>query len=319
MSETTVRVRPIAEADLSDYVRWFNDPEVTQWLARDAGVTFEEEREWFDSLSPRAFPEAIEVDGRHIGGIALRVRDDGATAVFALFIGEKSYWGRGYGTAATRQMLRVGFEERGLRRIELETWAHNVRAQRCYRTCGFRYEGVRRQTLLKGGRWIDAVMMAILHEEWDALQRPPSDRLCELSTQHIAEIIGVWEQAGLWPHTGEDVDTVHVALARMQQSAIGWREAGELVGTAFGAWDGFRGWLYRVAVIPTHRRKGIASAMVAEIERRLIAGGARQINLMMRAGDDQARALYTRLGYELSDASLMSKRFPAPPGDAGIE
>jgi RimJ/RimL family protein N-acetyltransferase len=321
MNQTAVRLRRITEADLPARVRWFNDPEVTEWLVHEGERTLEQEREWFATLSSRELPEvlAIEVDGRHIGDAALRNLGNGVTADFGILIGEKSCWGHGYGTAATREVLRMGFDERSLHRIQLNALATNARAIRCYEKCGFRREGLQRQTVLKRGALADLVIMGLLREEWDALQRPPSDGLCELGPNDVMEIIGVWEQVGLWPHTGENVETVRAALVRMQRSAVGWRDAGALVGTAFGGWDGFRGWLYRVAVIPTYRRKGIASAMIGEIERRLVTGGARQINLMMRAGDDQARALYTRLGYQLSDASLMSKRFPAPPGDTGIE
>jgi RimJ/RimL family protein N-acetyltransferase len=319
MNEPTVRLRPVTEADLPDRVRWFNDPDVTDCLVHESEGTLEQEREWFATLSSRELPEvlAIEVDGRHIGDAALRSLGDGVTADFGILIGEKSCWGCGYGTAATREMLRIGFDERSLHRVQLSALATNMRAIRCYEKCGFRREGLQRQTVLKRGALLDLVIMGLLREEWDALQHPSSDGLCELGPNDVMEIIDVWEHVGPWRHTGEDVEAVRAALVRMQQSAVGWREAGELVGTAFGGWDGFRGWLYRVAVLPTQQRKGIASAMIAEVERRLIAGGARQINLMMRAGDERAHALYTRLGYEDSDADLMCKRFsPAAGGTA---
>jgi RimJ/RimL family protein N-acetyltransferase len=51
MSEPTVRLRAITEADLPNYVRWFNDPEVIQWLSREPGLTLDEEREWFKRIS----------------------------------------------------------------------------------------------------------------------------------------------------------------------------------------------------------------------------------------------------------------------------
>jgi RimJ/RimL family protein N-acetyltransferase len=170
MADAQVRLRPITEDDLPDYVRWLNDPQVTQWLLRDPGMTLEQEREWFAHISASDYPHvmrAIEVDGRHVGGCGLIVHD-AHTANFGIHIGEKSYWGTGCGAAATRDMLRIGFEERGLHRIYLETWTHNTRAIRCYEKCGFRHEGVRRQSHLKGGKWVDAVMMAILREEWEA-------------------------------------------------------------------------------------------------------------------------------------------------------
>jgi RimJ/RimL family protein N-acetyltransferase len=174
MGEARVRLRPITEADLPDYVRWLNDPEVTQWLSREPGLTMDEEREWFARKrdDDRELVLAIEADGRHIGGCGLHISEDELTATFGIHIGEKSCWGRGHGAAATREMLRIGFAERGLHRIQLETWTHNTRAIRCYEKCGFRREGVRRHAYLKGGEWNDAVMMAMLRDEWERNPSP---------------------------------------------------------------------------------------------------------------------------------------------------
>ncbi|UCH34925.1 MAG: GNAT family N-acetyltransferase [Armatimonadota bacterium] len=318
MNEVTVLLRPITEEDLPDRVRWFNDPGVTEWLVREGGErTLEQEREWFARISSPECTQmvlAIEAAGHHIGATALHFSDDAPIATFGIVIGEKSRWGHGWGIAATREMLRIGFEERGLHRIQLEVWAGNPRAIRCYEKCGFRHEGMLRQAVLKRGALVDLVVMGLLREEWQALQQCPSDGLCELGPQDVADIIGVWEQVGLWPHVGEDREVVRQALMLRRNVLCGWRMSGALVGTAIGAWDGFRGWLYRVAVLPAYRRQAIASALVTEIERRLAKAGAYQINLMMRTGDDQARALYARLGYEPFEAGLMRKRFPIPAG-----
>jgi RimJ/RimL family protein N-acetyltransferase/GNAT superfamily N-acetyltransferase len=312
MAEARVRLRPLTEADLPNYVRWFNDPEVTRWLMRESGMTLEQEREWFARISSPDFNgviRAIEAEGRHIGGTALHPDESRLVANFGIHIGEKSCWGKGYGAAAAREMLRIGFGERGLHRIQLETWSDNIRAQRCYLKCGFRFEGIRRQAVLKGGHWLDAVMMAILREEWQASQRPAPDGLCDLGPEHTSEVIALWEHVGLWPHVGEDQAVIRRALTLNRDFACGWRISGRLVGTAIGAWDGFRGWLYRVGVLPAYRRQGIASALVGEVERRLVGAGARQINLMTSSGNEEARAFYVHLGYERSEADLMRKRF----------
>lgn len=173
MMKPVVRLRPITEADLPDRVRWFNDPEVTKWLVHEGERTLGQEREWFATLSSRELPEvlAIEVDGRHIGDAALRNLGNGVTADFGILIGEKSCWGQGYGAAATCEMLRIGFSERGLHRVQLDALATNARAIRCYEKCGFRREGVQRQTVLKRGVLADLVIMGLLREEWEARRR----------------------------------------------------------------------------------------------------------------------------------------------------
>ena len=172
MGEARVRLRAITEANLPDYVRWLNDPEVTEFTALESGnATLEGEREWFAQISDpdsRNRNLAIEVDGRHVGNCALMPDGAGRTAGFGIIIGEKAAWGKGYGTAALREVLRMGFEEMGLHRIHLEAFGGNARGLRCYEKCGFRREGLHRQARWKRGRWVDVVSMAILQEEWEA-------------------------------------------------------------------------------------------------------------------------------------------------------
>ena len=171
MSEAQVRLRPITEADLPDYVEWLNDPEVTQFLQTEGPVTLEDEKAWFQRVNGPDSGErnwAIEVDGRHIGNCALHLHESGQIAGFGIIIGDKTQWSKGYGSAALRELLRIGFEEMGLQRVHLTAFAGNTRGIRCYEKCGFRHEGLRRRHFLKRGKWCDDVCMGILREEWEA-------------------------------------------------------------------------------------------------------------------------------------------------------
>ena len=87
-------------------------------------------------------------------------------ATLGIVIGEKEYWGKGYGTEAVKTMLRYAFHELGLNRVELETYSFNPRAQRCYERAGFRREGVRRGALYRDGKFHDIIIMGILREEF---------------------------------------------------------------------------------------------------------------------------------------------------------
>jgi len=313
MSKAQVRLRTVTEADLPDYVEWLNDPEVTQFTQIESGgITLEGEREWFRRVSgPDSTTRtwAIEAEGRHIGNCALMPEASGEIAGFGIIIGDKRQWSKGYGTAALREVLRIGFEEMGLQRVHLTALAPNARGIRCYEKCGFRREGVRRRHFLKRGRWFDVVCMGMLREEWEARRGCAAAGLCPLGPEHVDEVLALWSQTDLWPHTCEDRAFIAGALARNREFALGWRVSGELVGTAIGAFDGFRGWIYRVAVRPDHRRRGIASTLVGEVETRLAAAGVRQINLMVYKPSAQAHLLYAKLAYEPSEVDVMRKRF----------
>ena len=74
-------------------------------------------------------------------------------------------------------------------------------------------------------------------------------------------------------------------------------EDGPLVGVVMGAYDGRRGWIFRLAVDPLRRRQGIGRALVEELERRFVAMGVDRVRLLTLTANGGARAFWERLGY----------------------
>ena len=170
-----IRLRAIERTDISTFLRWFNDPEVRQYLLMYEPMSRAREERWFeerlgardDYLLGIEAPEGE--DWRLIGNCGLRNVDwENRTAVLGITLGEKDYWGQGYGTDAVRTMLRFAFAELNLHRVELEVFDYNPRAQACYRKAGFQHEGTRRQAFYRQGRYHDVHLMSILREEFMA-------------------------------------------------------------------------------------------------------------------------------------------------------
>jgi RimJ/RimL family protein N-acetyltransferase len=81
-------------------------------------------------------------------------------------VGEREFWGKGYGSDAMTLVLRYAFTELNLRRVTLNVFEYNPRAIRCYEKLGFQHEGrVRKYMKRERQRW-DLVYMGILKEEW---------------------------------------------------------------------------------------------------------------------------------------------------------
>jgi len=78
-------------------------------------------------------------------------------------------------------------------------------------------------------------------------------------------------------------------------------DAGRLVGTLIAGWDGWRGNMYRLAVLPAYRRQGVATALVGEAERRLRALGARRITALVIGDHDWATGFWRAAGYEVDE------------------
>jgi RimJ/RimL family protein N-acetyltransferase len=118
-----------------------------------------EEKGWF----------VIEVDGKVIGSIGLhhKHRRDGSSQ-FGISIYDREYLSQGYGRDAVNVLLHWAFRVQNYRRIWLDTLANNERAIRSYRACGFAEEGRLRQHFYHNGEYVDAVLMGLLRDEWEA-------------------------------------------------------------------------------------------------------------------------------------------------------
>jgi RimJ/RimL family protein N-acetyltransferase len=101
-------------------------------------------------------------------GMLFAVDHINRSAMLGLVIGEKEYWGQGYGTEATRLLVDYGFSLLNLNSIMLGCFAFNTRALRCYEKVGFRVIGRRRQARIIAGVAHDVVEMDILAEEFES-------------------------------------------------------------------------------------------------------------------------------------------------------
>ena len=83
----------------------------------------------------------------------------------------------------------------------------------------------------------------------------------------------------------------------------------KVIATVLAGYDGFRGWIYHLAVHPDFRRMGIGRRMMAEAESRLTALGCVKVNLQVRAGNSKVIRFYEKIGYKTEDHTSMGKRF----------
>jgi len=77
---------------------------------------------------------------------------------------------------------------------------------------------------------------------------------------------------------------------------------GRIVGAVIAAWDGWRGAVYRLAVLPPHRRSGLALTLVRAGEERLLALGAPRVSALVTRGNEPAEGFWTAAGYERDES-----------------
>ncbi|MGZ6214028.1 MAG: GNAT family N-acetyltransferase [Candidatus Limnocylindria bacterium] len=110
-----------------------------------------------------------------IGTVFLRSVDKvNGSGIVGIFITDRRYLGKGYGTDALNALVDLGFGELRLERIELEVFDYNARAIRSYEKSGFQTDAVQRHSRFHRGTFHDVQIMSILRDDWLALKRPKS-------------------------------------------------------------------------------------------------------------------------------------------------
>jgi len=116
----------------------------------------------------------------------------------------------------------------------------------------------------------------------------------------------LWSEVG-FRSLGDDDRSLARLTRRNPGLVLVATESGRIVGSALGAWDGRRGWIYHVATAESHRRAGVARRLVEHIERALRDLGAPKVNVLVRPDSDGGRALWRELGYEPAESRLYGK------------
>ncbi len=162
-----VRIREKREEDIRNEYAWRVDPELSRLDAtRPLTMSYEdffrysrEEMKFPNYRSKRLAVDTLE--GLHIGNIMyydLNRRD--RQAELGVMIGDKEYWGNGYGTDTVNILLRHLFATMELDRVYLHTLSWNYRAQASFNKSGFK--SVR--NVKRGGQ--DFILMEVLRTEW---------------------------------------------------------------------------------------------------------------------------------------------------------
>ena len=127
----------------NDYM-WRRDPELIVLdaaprlkLSRREYIAYSNEEIRNPSRRRRRF--AIDsLDGTHIGNCMYYDIDEiNKQAELGILIGDKDYWGKGYGEDAVNTLVLHIFNTSQIKRIYLKTLDWNTRAQRCFHKCGF--------------------------------------------------------------------------------------------------------------------------------------------------------------------------------------
>lgn len=176
-----VRLRKLERTDLPLLHHWMNDRDVMAWARFSPDHTIslsamekDHEKELAGEEHERTtfFIEA-RATGRPIGWCTARTWDHKhVSANLGIGLGERDYWGKGYGTEAVGLLLEIVFDHQAWHRAELYTLAENGRAIRSAEKAGFRKCGEEHEATFYDGAYHNVVEMELLRSEWEARKVP---------------------------------------------------------------------------------------------------------------------------------------------------
>lgn len=167
-----VCLRAYKEEDILKATAMINDTELKKYLVTTIPfpTCLWEEDAWVKSQKINNNGEynfAIEdlETKEYIGGCGIqKVNWLARVATVGIMIGNKSYWGKGYGTDAMKTLTKFIFQDMNINKIRLATFSFNERAQKCYKKCGFEVEGVLKAEIFKDGKYYDEIIMSAFNK-----------------------------------------------------------------------------------------------------------------------------------------------------------
>lgn len=164
---------PMSVEDAAIYVKWLNDPTVSENIGMDTKITtLESEKEWLkENQNKYNFAIVLKENDKLIGNISLIEVDlVHRNAVLGIFIGDDSNRGKGYGKEAIKLLLEYGFNNLNLNNIMLNVYSFNKRAIKVYESLGFKKFGTRHKSHYFKGKFYDEIQMEILKEEYSEIE-----------------------------------------------------------------------------------------------------------------------------------------------------
>lgn len=159
-------LRTLTEGDVGDaYLEWMRDPQVVQYLeSRNQTQTLATLREFVNkmnaSVRDHLFGIFLSDDGEHIGNIKIgSIREPHRSADLGLMIGQRSAWGKGYGTEAIALATSYAFDQLQLNKLWAGMYAENLGSYHAFIKAGYREVGRFRRHILFKGRYIDSILV----------------------------------------------------------------------------------------------------------------------------------------------------------------
>jgi RimJ/RimL family protein N-acetyltransferase len=312
MANEELAIKPLRARDCEALLTWVDSADaLLQWAGpRDFSWPLTSEQLLTDlhGADHRRMPFAAvrPEDGSLVGHVMLTTLPDHDIGLLGRVIVAPDQRGRGFGTALMEEVVRFGFDQRGLHRLQLAVYDFNLAAIACYESVGFVIEGTQRDATRSSNGYWTSHAMALLEPSYRARRSSGSDG----GGIRVARMTDAEALAELLTDLGYPHDEGH-ARARLRQWA-GDAQGSLLVAEQEERVVGFiavhaipcverAGYFARVtglSVRPDCQGSGIGRRLLGAAEEWAKAHGCNEVEVTSRRTRTGAHAFYRRLGYE---------------------
>lgn len=164
-----IYLREVRKSDVNqNYYNWMNDPEIIQYLeSRFFPNSLDSINEYVAGKAGDRgnvfFAIVLRGCNKHIGNIKLgSINWIHRYGEIGIIVGEKKYWGKGYGTEAISLMIKYAFNVLNLHKVFAGIYSPNKASIRAFENAGFVVEGVKKEQCFFNGVYVDLIFLAIV-------------------------------------------------------------------------------------------------------------------------------------------------------------
>lgn len=169
-----ITLRAIEKEDCEFLKKIINDPDTeSNVVGWSFPISTKNQEEWYEkqkyNLENQRF--IIEYEGDAIGLATLTDIDwKNRKATHGLKLYGKNIKGRGFGTDTVQTIMKYAFEELQLNKLCASILQTNIPSQKMFEKCGWKIEGISRESVFKNNKYIDEIIIGILKEEYEKLK-----------------------------------------------------------------------------------------------------------------------------------------------------
>lgn len=162
-----IEIRPYEDSHIPQTIEWLRSSDIRELFGITYDVSEEAHKIWV-TANPNVEMLALYCDANHVGNIVLSHNNRHFSTNLQIYLGTAEMRGKGLGKIFMRLALDYVFTKRNQNRVWLHVREYNEAARRLYLGLGFRREGLERQSIWTGKKFINQELMSILKQDWRA-------------------------------------------------------------------------------------------------------------------------------------------------------